>query len=150
MFSKWRKCNSNARLHQATGLNSISIPEPRRNATSTEDCAFCAKEREHLQINEFIDINTIGNTNSQIHAGVAQLEHFQSIFVRLNQLEQLVNNHAARNDANVANMRSLISQKVRVLNNNIRVFGGTVEGGFRVQQANTGRVLQQINNPIGC
>jgi len=67
---------------------------------------------DHLQINEFIDINTLGNTNGQIHAGVAQLEHFQSIFVRLNQLEQLVNNHAARNDANVANMRSLISQKV--------------------------------------
>ena len=55
-----------------------------------------------------------------------------------------MNNHASQCEANLSEIRGFINQKTKILNNNIRIFGGTIEGGFRIQHGNTGRVLQRI------
>src|SRR5210317_2335587 len=45
----------------------------------------------------------------------------------------------------MSEMRQFINKKVKVLNNNIRNFGGSIEGSFRIQGANAGRTFQRIS-----
>ena len=99
---------------------------------------------DSVEINEYVDIGReiqIG----QIHGGVASLEYFQSMLIRLNQLEHIINVHAAQSESNMSEMRQFINKKVKVLNNNIRNFGGSIEGSFRIQGANAGRTFQRIS-----
>jgi len=102
------------------------------------------RKDDQLDINEYIDIDGLSQVGI-IDGSVAHMEYFQSILVWMNQLEHLMNNYAAQSEASLSDMRSFITQKVRILNNNIRIFGGTMEGSIRIQQANTGRRLQRIN-----
>ena len=103
------------------------------------------RKDDQLDINEYIEIDGLSQVG-MIDGSVAHMEYFQSILVWMNQLEHLMNNYAAQSEASLSDMRSFITQKVRILNNNIRIFGGTMEGSFRIQQANTGRRLQRIDH----
>ena len=100
---------------------------------------------DQLQIDEYVEIGGVA-AMGQLHIGVANLEYFQSILVHTNQLERRMSIHAARAEANFSEMRSFIQQKTQILNNNIQVFGGTIEGGFRLQHANTGRQLHRLED----
>jgi len=67
----------------------------------------------------------------------------QSIHTSIQQLQQQLNEVAARSDANFSDLRAYMRQRDRILNDNIRAyFGGTIEGGLlRSQQVNTSRRL---------
>jgi len=83
-------------------------------------CVYC--QGEQLEISELVTVEgENGNGNPiQIHGGTQVQELFQSLQAQINELRQLITNYTARSDANVADQRSYMSQKFRILNNNIR------------------------------
>ena len=79
---------------------------------------------------------------------------YRTILIRLNYVDQKLDQTRAEHNIALADQRSWIAGQIRTINNNIRVFGGTIEGGFRIQEANTGRQLQRMNDrsvlePVG-
>jgi len=102
------------RVHMAYEQLGIEEAQPVRKIP-----LIVQRRNDQMVIDEYIEVGNHQVMNGQINGAVMNIEYFQSILVCLNQLEQLVNNHAARSDANIADMRSYINQKMRVLNNNI-------------------------------
>ena len=74
----------------------------------------------------------------------------QTILIRLDRVEQLVQRNHADYKNELHDLRRHLDGKVRVLNNNIRCFAGTIEGGFRYQkqQQTSGRRLRQLQATI--
>ena len=99
------------------------------------------RREDQLLIDEVVEIGN-GGGDQQVHG---DYEMFQNVFVVLNHLEQLINQIAGRSDTNFSELRAYVRQRDRIINNNIRAFGGRIEGGFQIQQANTGRRLARID-----
>ncbi|CAJ1938212.1 unnamed protein product [Cylindrotheca closterium] len=104
---------------------------------------FVHRRDDQLMIDEAIIIDGDGSTGAggAVVAGNATYDLFQSIQINIQQLQQQLNNVAARSDTNFSDLRAYIRHRDRILNNNIRAFGGTIEGGLQIQQANAGRRL---------
>mmetsp|Transcript_36970 Transcript_36970/g.89819 ORF Transcript_36970/g.89819 Transcript_36970/m.89819 type:complete len:692 (-) Transcript_36970:70-2145(-) len=129
------------RVRTAYGELNLDIQQPVQKIP-----LFVHRVEDQLAIDEAIVIDGEGGAGAGRGAGAAaagnsNYDLFQSIHIRLQHLEQLVNNNAARSDTQLSDLRAYIRHCNRILNNNIRAFGGTIEGGYRIQQANTGRRL---------
>jgi hypothetical protein len=72
----------------------------------------------------------------------------QTILIRLSSIDRTMQqNHQAILAAvfgSNADLRAHIRGQLIIVNNNIRMFGVVMEGGFRVQRANTGGNLQRL------
>jgi hypothetical protein len=72
------------------------------------------------------------------------LEMGKSILLRLNRLDQKISQVQAKNEASIAQLSDRMDCKFRTMNNNIRCFGGTIEGSLLIQQGNNGRRLRRV------
>ncbi|CAJ1935012.1 unnamed protein product [Cylindrotheca closterium] len=104
---------------------------------------FVHRRDDQLMIDEAIIIDGDGSTGAGggVVAGNSTYDLLQSIKINIQQLQQQLNNVAARSDTNFSDLRAYIQHRDRILNNNICAFGGTIEGGLQIQQANAGRRL---------
>ena len=75
-------------------------------------------------------------------AGPAANQDLQTVIIRQNFLEQLMHQCFAQMFGAMNDERKWNARQFKMTNNNIRVFGGTIEGSLRIQQANSGRTLQ--------
>jgi len=72
----------------------------------------------------------------------------QTILVRMNVLEQAHTQSQLNHSASISELRSYTSSQFRVLNNNIRAFGGTIQGSLVRQRAsNRGVLLSGTDTP---
>jgi hypothetical protein len=76
------------------------------------------------------------------------LEMDQSIMLRLNRLDQRMSQFEARSQASLAQLSDRFDHKFRTVNNNIRCFGGTIEGSLLIQQANNGRRVRRVKEAL--
>ena len=87
-------------------------------------------------------ITTIGqNAPLVAGAGMSQ-EAIQTILIRLNRLEQNQTQMQVAFNTQISDMRNYIAGQFRVMNNNVRAYGGTIQGSLvRQRQSNRGTNL---------
>ena len=76
-------------------------------------------------------------------------EMIQTILIRLNHMDHAIQTLFNLQQAGLAEHRVWMANKFGVVNNNIRAFGGTIEGGFQIQRANAGRRLRRFKDDEG-
>ena len=78
----------------------------------------------------------------------SQNELAQTVLIRLDRMEQLILTNHMDVKSEIADWRRRNDQKFRTINNNIRCFAGTIEGGFmqQHQQVNNGQRLWRMND----
>ena len=77
-------------------------------------------------------------------------EVVQTILVRMDVLEQAHTQSQLNHSASISELRSYTSSQFRVLNNNIRAFGGTIQGSLvlvRQRTSNRGVLLSGTDTP---
>jgi hypothetical protein len=69
----------------------------------------------------------------------------QALLIRNSRLEQSLQQLQVSSQASQAETRNFIDARFRILNNNVRATGGTIAGGFAIQ--NNGGQLRRMNDP---
>lgn len=92
-----------------------------------------------------VDTAVAGPNNGPVVAGGGggmsnELAH--TILVRMNRLEQAQTQHQVSSNTQVSELRSYVGSQFRMLNNNIRAYGGTIQGSLVRQRAsNQGQTM---------
>jgi hypothetical protein len=76
------------------------------------------------------------------------LEMGKSIMLQLNRSDQQASLFQSQTEASLAQLSDRFDHRFRTVNNNMRCFGGTIEGSLLIQQANNGGRLQRVGEAL--
>ncbi len=102
---------------------------------------------DHLMIDEVLIVEDGEDGNATAAVGTnlrTRGEEMQSMMIRMNRLKQKVDQNHNAVQATLSNQRACMGRMFRQINNNIRCFGGTIEGALLIQNQNTGVRLRKL------
>jgi hypothetical protein len=108
------------------------------------------------RINDRLMIDPIGGEMGEVGAAAAgngprpnSMTNVENIMmVRFNRQDQEISQLKAQVQALFAEQNHKLDHKFRTINNNIRCFGGTIEGSLSIQLANNGRQLRRVGEAL--
>jgi hypothetical protein len=151
-------------LYACLGDNEkIAIPDELRNRVCAAYNALGNEEEQPVkkvplciyQVNDKLMIDPLTEDGvgvgrrSGLAAGPTPANHDevqQAVLIRLNRLEQVMNQMHMGMQASTAELRHYCGTNFRVLNNNIRCYGGTIQGALVLQQQQQNNANDNPNN----